>query len=182
VRFRDRGVVAFDLAGGEAGRLPSLYAPAFDLAVRGRIGVTVHAGEAAGPESIADAIDRCHANRLGHGTRLGEDPRLLDYVRDRRIGVEVNLTSNVQTRAVPGVAAHPVRGYLDHGLNVTLCTDSWLMCDTTLTREYWLAHRELGVDRREMERMILNGFESAFLPWPDRQRLLQSARDELAAL
>ena len=182
VRFRDRGVVAFDLAGGEAGRLPSLYAPAFDVAVQGRLGVTVHAGEAAGPESIADAIDRCHANRLGHGTRLGEDDRLRDYVRDRRIGVEINLTSNVQTRAVTEVRAHPVRGYFDRGLNVTLCTDSWLMCGTTLTDEYWLAHTELGFTRAEMEQMILNGFQSAFLPWPERQQLLQSVRDELATL
>jgi len=181
VRYRDRGVVAFDLAGGEAGRLPSIYAPAFDVAVAGRLGITVHAGEAAGPESIADAIDRCHANRLGHGTRLGEDPRLRDYVRDRRIGVEVNLTSNVQTRAVPRIAEHPVRDYFDRGLNVTLCTDSWLMSATTLTQEYWLAHTELGFTRAEVERMIRNGFESAFLPWPERERLLRAAVDQMAA-
>jgi adenosine deaminase len=182
VRFRDAGVVAFDLAGGEAGRLPSLYGPAFDAALAGRLGITVHAGEAAGPESIADAIDRCHANRLGHGTRLGEDARLRDYVRDRRIAVEVNLTSNVQTRAVSDVGSHPLRTFLDAGLNVTLCTDSWLMCGTTLTQEYLLAHRHLGVTRAEMDRMILNGFESAFLPWPERRHLLDAARDELAAL
>jgi adenosine deaminase len=182
VRFRDQGVVAFDLAGGEAGRPPGVHAAAFDIAERGRLGVTVHAGEAAGPESVAEAIDRCHANRLGHGTRLGEDPRLRDYVRDRRIAVEINLTSNVQTRAVPSIAAHPVRDYFDRGLNVTLCTDSWLMCGTTLTDEYWLAHTELGFTRKEIDRMIVNGFESAFLAWPERERLVACVRDELAAL
>jgi adenosine deaminase len=182
VRCAGAGVVAFDLAGGEKGRLPGVHHAAFDAAQRGRIGITVHAGEAAGPESIADAIDRCHAQRLGHGTRLGEDPALRDYVRDRRIGVEINITSNIQTHAVPDAAAHPVRDYFDRGLNVTLCTDSWLMCGVSLSDEYWLAHTALGFSRPEIDRMILNGFESAFLPWPERQQLVHAAREELAAL
>ena len=124
----------------------------------------MHAGEAAGAESIAEAIDRCHADRIGHGTRLYEDPRLRDYVRDRRIALEINITSNLQTHAVKVAAAHPVRDYFDRGLNVTLCTDSWLMCGVSLTDEYWLAHTALGFTRPEIDRMILNGFESAFLP------------------
>lgn len=182
VRSRAHGVVGFDLAGGEAGRLPGVHGEAFDVAVRGLLGVTVHAGEAAGPDSVADAVHRCHANRLGHGTRLCEDPALQDYVRDRRIAIEANITSNVQTRAVRQVAEHPVRRYFDAGLNVTLCTDSWLMSGVSLTDEYWLAHRELGFTREEIDRMILNGFESAFLPWPERQAMVAAVRDELAAL
>jgi adenosine deaminase len=182
VRYRDQGVVAFDLAGGEAGRPCGLHADAFDLAQEGRLGITVHAGEAAGAESIAEAIDLCHADRIGHGTRLYEDPRLRDYVRDRRIAIEVNITSNLQTRAVTAAAAHPVRDYFDRGLDVTLCTDSWLMCGVSLTDEYWLAHTALGFTRPEIDRMILNGFESAFLPWPEREKLVASVRDELAAI
>lgn len=182
VRFRDQGVVAFDLAGGEAGRPCGAHADAFDLAQEGRLGITVHAGEAAGAESIAEAIDLCHADRIGHGTRLNEDPRLRDYVRDRRITLEINITSNLQTHAVTAAAAHPVRDYFDRGLNVTLCTDSWLMCGVSLTDEYWLAHTALGFTRAEIDRMILNGFESAFLPWPERERLVASVRDELAAI
>jgi len=182
VRFRDEGVVAFDLAGGEAGRPCGVHAAAFDVALHGRLGITVHAGEAAGAESVAEAIDRCHAGRIGHGTRLYEDPRLRDYVRDRRIGLEINITSNLQTHAVKAAAAHPVRDYFDRGLNVTLCTDSWLMCGTSLTDEYWMAHTALGFTRPEIDRMILNGFESAFLPWPERETLVASVRDELAAI
>ena len=182
VRFRDQGVVAFDLAGGEAGRPCGVHSAAFDIAHTGRLGITVHAGEAAGAESIAEAIDLCHADRIGHGTRLYEDPRLRDYVRDRRIALEVNITSNLQTHAVKVAAAHPVRDYFDRGLNVTLCTDSWLMCGVSLTDEYWLAHMALGFTRPEIDRMILNGFESAFLPWPERERLVASVRDELAAI
>ena len=182
VAYRDRGVVAFDLAGGEAGRPARQHAKAFDAAVEGCLGITVHAGEAAGAESIAEAIRRCHANRIGHGTRLFEDPELRDYVRDRRIALEVNLTSNEQTHAVPSVAEHPVAAYLEQGLVVTLSSDNWLMSGTDLSTEYWRAHTELGLGREVLERMILSGFESAFLPWPDRQRLAAAARDELAAL
>lgn len=182
VRFRDRGVVGFDLAGGEAGRPAARHGTAFDVALDGALGITVHAGEAAGAESVGEAVRRCHANRIGHGTRLGEDPVLRDYVRDRRITLEVNLTSNEQTRAVRRVAEHPLPDYLARGLAVTLGSDNWLMSDTTLSTEYWRAHAELGLDRAALERMLLAGFEAAFLPWPDRQRLLHAARGELAAL
>src|SRR6476469_7279027 len=96
VAYRDRGVVAFDLAGGEAGRPPAVHQAAFDAAADACLGVTVHAGEAAGAASIAEAVHRCHANRIGHGTRLSEDPRLQDYLRDRRILIETNITRNVQ--------------------------------------------------------------------------------------
>jgi adenosine deaminase len=179
VRMRSHGVVAFDLAGGEAGRMPGVHGAAFDIAVKGGLGITVHAGEAAGAESIAEAIHRCHAERIGHGTRLYEDPLLEDYVRDRRISVEVNITSNLQTHAVERASQHPVRRYLDRGLNVTLCTDSWLMCGVLLTDEYWLAHTELGVTREEMNRMILHGFASAFLPWPEKQGMVAAVKAEL---
>lgn len=181
VSARHLGVVGFDLAGGEAGRPPSRHAAAFDTAARGGLGITVHAGEAAGAESIAEAIFRCHANRLGHGTRLWEDPVLQDYVRDRRICVEANITSNIQTRAVPDAASHPVRRYVSEGLNVTLGTDNWLMSDVTLSSEYQLAQTALGFSREEITGMLLNGFESAFLPWPERRQLIDRVRSALAA-
>ena len=182
VDFRDEGVVAFDLAGGEAGRPSGPHGPAFDVALQGRLGITVHAGEAAGAESIAAALERCHAQRIGHGTRLYEDPNLLAYVRDHQIPIEINITSNVQTHAVRSAAEHPVRSYFDQGVNVTLSTDSWLMSGTTLTDEYWLAHTALGFTREEIDRMILNGFESAFLPWPEKQALVSTVRSELASI
>lgn len=182
VDFRDEGVVAFDLAGGEAGHPSGPHGPAFDVALKGRLGITVHAGEAAGAESIAAALDRCHAQRIGHGTRLYEDPDLLAYVRDHQIPIEINISSNVQTRVVQTAPEHPVRRYFDQGLNVTLSTDSWLMSGTTLTDEYWLAHTALGFSRKEIDRMILNGFRAAFLPWPEKQALITRIRAELAAV
>jgi len=180
VAYRDRGVVAFDLAGGEAGRPPGRHKAAFDLAQRGNLGITVHAGEAAGPESVAEAISLCHANRIGHGTRIRDSKELMEYIRDRRIPVEINITSNIQTRAVPKASAHPVREYFDAGLTVTLCTDGWLMTGVSLSDEYWTAHTELGFTRQEIDRLILNGFESAFLPGPARAALVSRVRDELA--
>jgi len=181
VRMKDHGVVAFDLAGGEAGRMPGVHGEAFDIALRGRLAITCHAGEAAGAPSVSEAITRCHAMRLGHGTRLGEDPDLEAFVRDRRIPIEINLTSNLQTHVVTRAADHPVRRYFDAGLAVTLCTDSWLMCGVSLTDEYWLAHQALGFDRAAIDRMILNGFEAAFLPWPEKRAMLESVAAELAA-
>jgi adenosine deaminase len=182
VAYRDRGVVAFDLAGGEAGRPAGAHRAAFDAAAEGRLGITVHAGEAEGADSIADALDHCHADRIGHGTRLYENPVLRNYVRDRRILIEINITSNVQTHAVPNASAHPVRQYFDQGLAVTLCTDGWLMCGVTLSDEYWLAHTVLGFTREEIDQMILTGFEGSFLPWPERRALGARVRSELESI
>ena len=181
VRSKALGVVGFDLAGGEAGFPPGVHGAAFDVAIAGNLGITVHAGEAYGPASVSEAIRRCHAMRIGHGTRLKENPGLQDFVRDRRILIETNITSNVQTRVVGHPSEHPVRGYFDAGLAVTLCTDSWLMSGVTLTDEYWLAHRSLRFTREEIEQMILQAFESAFLPWPERQAMVKRVKQELEA-
>jgi adenosine deaminase len=182
VAWRDRGVVGFDLAGGEHGRPPGPHARAFAIAAEGGLGLTVHAGEAAGAASVREAVHLCRANRIGHGTRLFEDPELQDYLRDRRIPVEINLTSNLLTRAVARAEEHPLRRYLDAGLVVTLCTDGWLMSGVNLTDEYWKAHTALGVTREEIDRMIVDGFTAGFLPWPERRALVDRARAELAGL
>lgn len=181
VRMRSEGVVGFDIAGGEAGRPARPHAHAFEIAARGGLGITVHAGEAAGPESIAEAIFECRADRIGHGTRLFEDPELMRYVRDREIPIEVNLTSNVQTRVVPRPAAHPLRRYLDEGLTVTLSSDNWLMSGVTLAGEYALAHRELRLTGQEIVTLSLNGFRAAFLPLPERRALTAAAARAIEA-
>lgn len=182
VALREHGVVGFDIAGGESGRYAKSHAEAFRVAREGYLGITVHAGEAAGAGSVKQAVFDCGADRIGHGTRLFEDPALEAYVRDRQIPIEINLTSNVQTRAVARAADHPLRGYLDRGLSVMLNSDSWLMSGTTCSNEYWLAHTELGCTRAEIDRMILDGFRGAFLPWPEKQALLAQAAAELQTL
>ena len=182
VAFKGKGVVAFDLAGAEYNYPAKKHREAFYTVVNANIAATIHAGEAYGPESIAQALHYCHADRIGHGTRLFEDPDLERYVNDRRVPLEVCVTCNVQTHAVPSMEQHPVRRYFDLGLVVCLNTDNRLMSATTVTDEYWLAHTRLGFSREEIERMILYGFESAFLPYQERSLLVEQARRELATL
>ncbi len=174
--------MAFDLAGPEANHPPAVHRKAFEIAAEGLLGITIHAGEAAGAASIAEALHQCHADRIGHGTRLYEDPRLQRYVRDRRIPLECNITSNIQTGAARSAAEHPVRAYYDAGLVVTLSTDGWLMTGISLSDEYWLAHTALGFTRDEIDQLILNGFHGAFLPWPERRMLIDRVQDELDGL
>lgn len=179
VEFKDEGVVAFDLAGGEKGNPASRHAPAFQYAREHNLAVTVHAGEGDGAESVRQAVHICGANRIGHGTRLIEDPELTQYVNDRRIALEVCLTSNVQTRVADSYETHPLREYFDQGLNVTLNTDNRLMSATTLTDEYVHAAEKLGFTVEELAGIALNGFESAFLPWEERLMLIEEVSEKI---
>jgi len=180
--FKDRGVVAFDLAGGEAGNPATEHAEAFRIAREANLNVTIHAGEAAGAESIAQALHGCGAHRIGHGTHLYEDPELQAYVNDHQVPVEVCLTSNVQTHAVESFETHPVRGYFDAGLNVSLHTDNRLMSGTTMTEEYARASERLGFEDSEVVDLILNGFRSAFLPRAEKLALLADVETEIRSL
>lgn len=181
VAYKGRGVVAFDLAGAEYNFPAKKHKEAFYKVIDAHIGATIHAGEAYGAESIAQALHYCRADRIGHATRLYENPELEQYITDRRIPLEICITSNVQTKAVPSYEAHPVRRYYDLGMVVSLNTDNRLMSATTLTDEYWLAHKKLGFTRREIDQMILYGFSSAFLPWREKQALVAQVKKELEA-
>jgi adenosine deaminase len=172
-------VVAFDLAGGEAGNPARDHAEAFQVAASNNLAITVHAGEADGPDSISQALHECHARRIGHGTRLLEDPRLEAFVNDFRIPLEVCPTSNVQTRVAPSFAEHPFRRYFDAGLVVTLNTDNRLISGTTLTDEYWLAHQHLGFTWEELKEVALLGFQAAFLPYEAKVNLLEEVEGEM---
>jgi adenosine deaminase len=182
VAYRDRGVVAFDLAGGELGFPASAHTMAFAYARENNLAVTVHAGEGDGAESVRQAVHSCCANRLGHATRLIEDPDLTQYVNDRRICLEICLTSNVQTGAAASYEKHPLRVYFDRGMNVALNTDNRLMSGTTLTDEYLYAAKYLDFSFDELCTLALNGFESAFIPWEQRMELLEKVSGELEAM
>ena len=182
VAFKGRGVVAFDLAGAEYNYPAKKHKNAFFTVINKNMATTIHAGEAYGPESIHQALHYCRANRIGHGTRLFEDPDLMAYVRDFRIPLEICLTSNVQTGAVPSFEEHPVRLYYDEGLVVTLNTDNRLMSGTTVTEEYWRAHQHLGFDWDDLVRIARMGFESSFLPLEDKSALLERFDSAVADL
>jgi adenosine deaminase len=180
VAFKGRGVVGFDLAGAEEGNPPRHHREALQLVLDNNVNLTIHAGEAFGPESIAQAVHVCGAHRIGHGVRLREHGDLLNYVNDHRIPLEMCPSSNVQTGSVTGLAAHPLRFYFDVGLRVTVNTDNRLVTDTSLTKELMLIHRELGFSLDELCLVLVQGFKSAFLPFREKQALLARINRELA--
>jgi adenosine deaminase len=180
--YRASGVIAFDLAGAERGHPARDHRAAFEYAAAHGMACTCHAGEGDGPQSIDQALHDCGARRIGHGTRLGEDPGLLDEVVQRRIPLEMCLSSNVHTHTVATVAEHPFRRYLQQGVVVTLNTDGRLTDGITLTDEYYLAHAALGLSQDELARVVLNACESAFLPEYEKVALVSRVQSEVEAL
>jgi len=182
VAYKNKGVVGFDLAGAEYDYPAKDHREAFYLIRNNNVSSTIHAGEAYGPESIHQAIHVCGAHRIGHGTRLREDGELLNYVNDHRIPLEVCLKSNVQTRAVSTLEAHPLKFYYDFGVRVTINTDNRLITDTTLTDEYMLAIETFDFNAADVKQLIINGFKSTFLPFHKRQSILRKVSCELDTL
>jgi adenosine deaminase len=176
------GVAGFDLAGAERGHPAREHRAAFEYAAAHGLACTCHAGEGDGPHSIHEALHVCGASRIGHGTRLGEDPALLEEVIERKIPLEMCLTSNVHTHTVQSVADHPFKRYLQQGAVVTLNTDGRLVDGITLTDEYYTAHTALGLTREELMRVVLNTCESAFLPEFERVALVARVQSELEKL
>lgn len=183
VSYRDRGVVAFDIAGDESGHPPKRHIDAFQYIRNKNFNITIHAGEAFGPESIWQALQVCGAHRIGHGTRLIEDMAisgaridkmgsLASYVRDRRIPLECCLSSNVQTGVAADYASHPFNVLYRNDFRVSLCTDNRLMSQTSLTNEFLLAVEHFGLTIRDVERISINAMKSAFVPYGERVRLI----------
>lgn len=179
VAYKNKGVVAFDLAGQEENNPAKHHKEAFYLIRNNNINTTIHAGEAYGAESIHQAIHYCGAHRIGHGTRLYEDGDLLNYVNDHRIPLEICLLSNIQTGAAPSFEKHPLRFYYDYGLRVCINTDNRLISDTTVTNELYLAARHLNFNLDDIKSIVLDGFKSAFLPNRAKSIMLNMVNDEL---
>jgi adenosine deaminase len=176
VAFKNRGVVGFDLAGNEYNYPAKDHLDAFNLILSNNVNVTIHAGEAYGPESIHQALHYCGAHRLGHGTRLREDGDLLNYVNDHRIPVEICVSSNTQTGAVASVDSHPFKFYLDLGLRVTLNTDNRLITNTTMTDEYYLVARHFDLLPREILDIVMSGVKSSFIPYEFKKDFIKRTK------
>jgi adenosine deaminase len=186
VDFRERGVVGFDLAGEEGGFPPKKHVDAFHYIQRSNFNITIHAGEAFGKESIWQAIQWCGAHRIGHATRLIEDITLdkheplkiasmgylAQYVLDKRIPLEMCLTSNVDTGAVPTLEEHPFGLYFTYRFRVTLNTDDRLMSATTMSKEFRIAHQTFKLSLDDLEKITINAMKSAFIPYNRRIRLI----------
>jgi adenosine deaminase len=179
VRFRDLGVVGFDIAGAEAGFPPTRHLDAFEYLQRENFHFTIHAGEAFGLRSIWQALQWCGADRLGHGVRIVDDisgdgklGRLAAYVRDKRIPLELCPSSNVQTGAAPSIAEHPIGLLRDLRFRVTVNTDNRLMSGTSMSRELALLVEAFGYGWSELQWFAVNAMKSAFIPFDERLVLI----------
>jgi len=183
VRWRDAGVVGFDIAGPEAGYRPTRHLDAFDLVRRENFHITIHAGESFGPPSIWEALQFCGAERLGHGVRIVDDitvrddgsvelGRLAAFVRDRRVPLEMCPTSNVHTAAAASIREHPFDLLRRLRYRVTVNTDNRLMSGVTLSSEFAALDEAFGLGLGEMEWLTINAMKSAFAPFDERIRII----------
>ena len=168
-------IVALDLAGDEAKWPPELFVGHFERGRDAGWRVTVHAGEAAGPDGIVTAVRRLGATRIGHAVRAAEDPAVMGFLRERRIGIEVSLTSNVQTSTVTCYASHPLRRFLEAGLLATINTDDPGISGIDLPHELDVAALAAGLSGAQVVRALENAWEIAFLD-PEEKRRLRAGR------
>ncbi|NUT44074.1 MAG: adenosine deaminase [Thermoactinospora sp.] len=180
VRYRDVGVVGFDIAGAEAGFPPTRHLDAFEYLQRENAHFTIHAGEAFGLPSIWQAIQWCGADRLGHGVRIIDDissdgsklGRLAAYVRDKRIPLEMCPTSNLQTGAAASIAEHPIGLLRRLHFRVTVNTDNRLMSGTSVSQEFAKLVEAFDYDWDDLQWFTVNAMKSAFIPFDDRLALI----------
>ena len=166
VKYRDQGVVSFDIAGPEKGFAPTLQKDTFDYLRRHEIPFTIHAGEADGPESIDLAINACGAKRIGHGVRIIEDlpdGRIAKQVLEEQIHLEVAPSSNLQTGIADTYAHHPINRLFELGFNVGINTDNRLMSDTTMSKEFQQCREAFGWGLAEFRELTLNAMNAAFI-------------------
>ena len=185
VRFRNRGVCGFDIAGAEAGNPPTRHLDAFQLCQRENVHFTVHAGEAFGLPSIWEALQWCNADRLGHGVRITDDiavapdgspvlGELANWVRDTRTPLEMCPTSNVNTGAAPSIAQHPIGLLHDLRFRVTVNTDNRLMSGVTMSSEFAALSEAFGYGWADVRWFTINALKSAFLPFDERLAIIDT--------
>jgi adenosine deaminase len=161
--FLDEGVVGFDLAGDEAGYPAQLHAEAFRIADKRGLGITVHAGEAAGPENVRYAVEQLGATRIGHGVRSAASPETLALLRQRGVLLEICPTSNIHTQAVTSLATHPVRAFYDQEIKLSIGDDDPVTSRTRVSNELTLLRRRFGFTIPELRHTQQMGLEAAFL-------------------
>lgn len=178
--FAGKGVLGFDVAGDEAGFAVTLHREAFAVARAGGLGITAHAGEAAGAESVEAALTLGVA-RIGHGVRAREDPALVRRVAQEGVQLDLCPTSNVGTKAVRSLAEHPLPAFLDAGVKVTISTDSRTVANTTLAQEYALSAQAFGLTAETLWDINLQALRGAFAAPEARRRLEARFEHERAA-
>ncbi|WP_305464359.1 adenosine deaminase [Photobacterium leiognathi] len=168
-------LVAIDLAGDELGQPGTQFNTHFKQVRDAGLRVTVHAGEAAGPESMWQAINELGAVRIGHGVKAIQDPKLMDYLAEHKIGIESCITSNIQTSTVSNIKDHPIKSFLEHGILASLNTDDPAVEGIELPYEYEVAAPAVGLSQAQIEQAQRNGLEIAFLTESEKQALREMA-------
>jgi adenosine deaminase len=156
-------IIALDLAGDEVNYPAHMFVEHFKLARNAGLQVTVHAGEAAGPESVWDAINLLGAQRIGHGVAVAQDRKLIDFMLKHDIGIESCLTSNYQTGTWIDIKNHPIRTFLECGLSVSLNTDDPGISDIDIKHEYCIASNTVSLTLKQIRQIQLNGYNQQFL-------------------
>jgi aminodeoxyfutalosine deaminase len=174
-RFQPQGVVALGIGGDEARGPAELFRDVFREARAAGLHVVAHAGEACGPESVRQAVEALGAERIGHGLTAARDPSLLALLRDRRVALEVCLSSNLATGVLGRIEDHPLPQFLDAGLVVTLNTDDPAMFGTDLVNEYSLAAGTFHLTRGQILEVAQNAIRASFLPEDEKVKLLKSS-------
>ena len=170
-------IVGIGLSGDESRYYQNEFVKAFAIAAEAGLHRTVHAGEALGAESVRDALDLLHAERIDHGTRAIEDPALVARLKEKKIPLTQCLSSNIRLNVVPSLAQHPFPRYLREGLIVALHTDDPQVFQVTLTNEYVLAQQSFDLTRKELQQIVLNGVTGSFLGEEEKEKL----RDRIEA-
>lgn len=176
------GVVGIDLFGDEAAFPPELFITAFKVAQENGLNVTIHAGEGGGETNVKTAIEELGAQRIGHGIRIIDDEKMMAWIRERGVPLEICLTSNVQTQTVPSLEEHPVRRLYDYGIPISLNTDDPAICDTTFSDELLLAMEHFGFTLDEIKGLMLQALDQSFLEEYRKAPLRPELEQELAGV
>jgi aminodeoxyfutalosine deaminase len=173
VRLKHLGVAAFGIGGDEAGGPAELFPQVYRAARDAGLHVTAHAGETCGPESIRQAIELLGAERIGHGLSAARDPNVMALLRERKVPVEVCLSSNISTGVLARVEDHPLETFLEEGLLVTLNTDDPAMFGTNLAREFEIASENFSLSRAQLVGLLLNAARASYLPEEEKRKLVE---------
>jgi adenosine deaminase len=173
-----QGIVAVDMAGAEASHAGEEFASVFQEAKQAGLHVTIHGGEWGGPERVRLAIEQLSAERIGHGVRVLEDPEVVKLAAEKKVTFEVCPTSNYQSGVCPSIYEHPLPKMIEAGLDTTLNTDDPGISQIDLSDEVELASETLGLDMKDIEKMILAAAQAAFLPEDEKKKLVTDLEEE----
>ena len=171
--FYKKGVVGFDIAADEAGYPIDNHIEAFNYAKSNNLNITAHAGEAKGPESIWESIDKLHAKRIGHGVRCIEDPKLMNYLSENDYHLEICLSSNIKTKTFDSFDDHPVNKIYNSSISMSLNTDGRAISVTELAKEYSIADKKFNWDFEKIKNCNLQAIKHAFTSNTIKKKIIE---------